>query len=143
MSKNFFVPKKIYEKRIAVCKSCDHYFKPTGSCKMCGCFMKIKARISQMDCPKLYWKSNSFDFDSTKKIPEVPDEIIKEVMELWPYIKTGKAKTQEKKKIMIELYNTIYGGHFKASTSCGSCLNNAFKGIEKIYNENPNYDKKI
>tara|TARA_R110000751_G_scaffold55897_5_gene119777 strand:- start:1364 stop:1795 length:432 start_codon:yes stop_codon:yes gene_type:complete len=143
MSKNFFVPKNIYKKRIAVCKSCVYYFKPTGTCKMCGCFMKVKARISQMDCPKLYWKSNSFDFEQTKKLPEVPTEIVNEVMLLWPYIKTGRATTIKKKKLLIELYNTIYGGNFSGSTSCGSCLNTCFNGLKKIYDDNTAYHKEI
>ena len=32
----FFVPQKVYEDRIGICKGCVFYFKPTGTCKDCG-----------------------------------------------------------------------------------------------------------
>ena len=31
----FFVPDKIYEERLAICRDCVYYFKPTGNCKRC------------------------------------------------------------------------------------------------------------
>ena len=140
---SFFTPKDVYEKRIDICKSCVYYFKPTGTCKMCGCFMKIKARISGMDCPKGYWKTHSFGHNKKAAVTEVPEAIIKEVINLWPYIKTGRAKTIKHKKLLIELYNTIYNGHYRVTTSCGSCLTSCFNGLKKIYDENTNYDKDI
>ena len=48
----FFVPDEIYEERLDICKGCVYYFKPTGNCKRCLCFMKIKARIGPMECPQ-------------------------------------------------------------------------------------------
>tara|TARA_R100000808_G_C2151215_1_gene160181 strand:- start:4030 stop:4428 length:399 start_codon:yes stop_codon:yes gene_type:complete len=125
----FFVPNKIYEERIAICKDCIFYFSPTGTCKDCGCFMKIKARISSMGCSQRKWLK-------TKEI-EVPDdlppEIIKEVLEIWQHIKTGRAKNKEAKKRMIELYNTIHNTNFSTGTNCGSCLKTCFTGIQSLY----------
>jgi len=63
----FFVPNEVYEDRIAICKSCIYYFKPTGTCKDCGCFMKIKARLAPMGCSQKKWQK------TTKK--EINDNI--------------------------------------------------------------------
>tara|TARA_R100000734_G_C3313328_1_gene104596 strand:- start:3 stop:401 length:399 start_codon:yes stop_codon:yes gene_type:complete len=125
----FFVSDEIYDDRLNICKSCDYYFKPTGSCKICLCFMSIKARISLMECPQKYWLK-------TKEVeqPEgIPDELIQEVIVLWGDIKTGIAKNQAAKKRMITLFNTIYGSNYDTGTSCSTCLNDCFKGIKRIY----------
>lgn len=45
-----------YEARIEICKTCE-YFNPVSSrCKICGCFMKIKARLDAAKCDKDKWK---------------------------------------------------------------------------------------
>ena len=51
----FFVNKETYKERLDICRGCEHYFKPTGNCKFCGCFVRIKASMSVMGCPKEYW----------------------------------------------------------------------------------------
>ena len=51
----FFVNKEVYKERLDICRGCDEYFKPTGSCKVCGCFMRIKASMGVMECPNEYW----------------------------------------------------------------------------------------
>ena len=127
----FFVPNEIYEDRIAICKGCVYYFKPTGTCKDCGCFMKIKARLSTMGCPQKYW-------DKTKEVetPEsLPQEIVDEILDMWEDLKTGRAKDQAAKKRMIETYNTIYNTNYSPRTNCGSCISTCFDGIKKLYNE--------
>ena len=128
----FFAPNKIYNKRIKICKSCVHYFKPTGSCKVCKCFMKIKARIAPMECPQGFWMK-TLEMERTTQIPK---EMIEEVLRVFPKLNLGKAKTHEDKSQIIELYNTIYGGGYSTTTSCGSCLSTCYDGIKKIYNEN-------
>jgi hypothetical protein len=131
---NFFAPDKVYKKRIAICKKCDFYFKPTGNCKMCGCFMKIKARISMMDCPKQYW--TCWDFDNKRQTPnkkEIPKPLIDEVVKLYPDFKNGKAKDVDTKKKMISLYNVIFNGHYAENTNCSACLNIVWKGLEELY----------
>ena len=131
---SFFVPSEVYKKRIDICKSCVYYFKPTGSCKICGCFMKLKARISQQYCPEEKWLAIS----KIEASQDIPEELIQEVFDLWPYIKTGRATNKDTKRQLVELYNTIYGGHYNLDTSCGSCLNSCFIAIESLYNENKN-----
>ncbi len=127
----FFVPNEVYEDRIAICKECTHYFRLTGNCLKCGCFVKVKSRISVMSCPINKWTKTT-----EVEIPkELPKEIVEEVLAVYPDVKSGRAKNQEVKKKMIELYNTIFGTSYKASTSCSSCLSSCLEGIRNIYYE--------
>jgi len=127
----FFVPNEVYEDRMAICKDCTYYFKLTGSCKICKCFMKIKARIAPMECPKKYWNKTT----EMKAPDNLPQELIDEILYLWKDLKTGRAKDHEAKKKMITLYNTIHNTNYGTGTSCGSCLSTCFDGIKKLYNK--------
>jgi NAD-dependent dihydropyrimidine dehydrogenase PreA subunit len=93
--------------------------------------MKVKARIATQECPQKYW-------GKTKEVEvrtDIPEEIIKEIVSLYPDLKTGRAKDQTAKKKMIELYNVIYGANYSTTTNCGSCIATCFDGIKKIYKE--------
>ena len=48
----FFTTDEVYKDRLDICRSCIYYFKPTGQCKRCLCFMKVKARLAPMACPE-------------------------------------------------------------------------------------------
>ena len=125
----FFVPNEVYEDRIAICKNCIYYSKLLGQCKVCLCFMKIKARIAPMACPQKYW-------DKTTEVEapdDLPQEIIEEILDIWKDLKTGRAKDVAAKKKMIELYNTIYMTNYKTGTNCGSCISTCYDGIKKLY----------
>tara|TARA_Y100001963_G_C6583532_1_gene354609 strand:- start:230 stop:628 length:399 start_codon:yes stop_codon:yes gene_type:complete len=125
----FFVPNEIYEDRISICKECVYYSKTLGQCKVCLCFMKIKARLAPMSCPNKYW-------DKTTEIEtpdDLPQELINEILDIWKDLKTGVAKDQQAKKKMIELYNTIYNSNYNTGTNCGSCLSTCYDGIKKLY----------
>ncbi len=41
--------------RLEICKNCPRLFKPTYTCRECGCFMQIKARIPSQKCPLGKW----------------------------------------------------------------------------------------
>ena len=127
----FFVPQKVYEDRIAICKGCVYYKSLLGNCSICKCFMKVKARIAPMACPQKYWDKTS-EVEVRKDIPE---EIIAEIILLWEDLKTGRAKDQAAKKSMIEIYNTLYNTNYSVRTNCGSCIATCFDGIKKIYKE--------
>jgi hypothetical protein len=127
----FFVPNEVYEDRIAICRGCVYYFKPTGNCKICKCFMKVKARIATQHCPQKYW-----DKTTEVETPEtLPQEIVDEILDMWKDLKTGRAKDQAAKKRMIETYNTIFNTNYSPRTNCGSCISTCFDGIKKLYNE--------
>jgi 5-methylcytosine-specific restriction endonuclease McrA len=128
---NFFVKNEIYEERIALCRECVYYFKPTGTCKVCLCFMKVKARIGVMECPQKYWSKTT----EVERPDDIPEELIEECLLIWDDIKTGVAKNVTVKKKMVELYNTIFGTNYKPTSNCGTCLNNCYQGIKKIVNE--------
>tara|TARA_R110002020_G_scaffold240290_3_gene453045 strand:+ start:4928 stop:5326 length:399 start_codon:yes stop_codon:yes gene_type:complete len=125
----FFVPDTIYQDRIAICKDCVFYFKPTGTCKDCGCFMKIKARLAPMECSQKRWEKTT-----EVVIPDdLPQEIIDEILDMWKDLETGRAKDVAAKKRMIETYNTIFMTNYSVTTNCGSCLSTCFDGIKKLY----------
>lgn len=47
--------------RLSICRGssknepCEYYFRPTGSCKKCGCFVRLKTRIANQSCPINKW----------------------------------------------------------------------------------------
>lgn len=124
----FFVPNDIYEDRITICKSCIFYFKPTGTCTDCGCFMKVKAHLAPMECSQKKWQKTT----KIETPDDLPKEIIEEVLDVWEDIKGGRAKNQAVKKKMIELYNTIFNTSFGVGTNCGSCLASCRDGINRL-----------
>ena len=127
----FFVGEKIYKKRITICKGCIHYSKILGNCTICKCFMKIKARIGPQECPKKFWAKTS----EVEVSDELPQHLIDEILDLWPDLKTGRAKDQDAKRKMIELWNTISGNNYNPGTNCGSCISSSFDAIKKLYNK--------
>jgi hypothetical protein len=52
---SFWVGKETAQARFDACKSCEHLFKPTNTCKQCGCFMKLKVKIAEATCPVGNW----------------------------------------------------------------------------------------
>lgn len=129
MSK-WFATSEVYKERIQICKNCSYYFKLTGNCKVCGCFMKVKSRIGSMYCPKGKWDKSYDKIDATD---ELPKEIIDEIINIYPYIKKNRAKDHEAKFKMIDLYNTIHKTHHDKGTNCNSCLAEIFNSMNKLY----------
>lgn len=50
-----YVSKEIRNARLDVCKGCERLFRPTGTCKECGCFMGLKTWIDRAACPLDKW----------------------------------------------------------------------------------------
>lgn len=127
----FFVPQEIYEDRMSICKSCVYYSSLLGNCTVCKCFMKVKSRIANQECPQKYWSKTT----EVEVRTDIPEEIIAEIIVLYPDLKTGRARNQAAKSKMIQLYNTIYNTNYATGTNCGSCIATCFDGIKKIYKE--------
>jgi len=127
----FFVPNNVYEDRLEICRSCVYYFKPTGTCKVCLCFMKLKCRLAPMECPQGYWQKTT----EIETPDDLPPEIIDEILDMWKDLKTGRAKDVQAKKRMIETYNVIHMTNYSPTTNCGSCIATCFDGIKKLYNK--------
>lgn len=43
------------QERLEVCRECVFLFKPTMTCKRCGCFMKVKSHLANAECPEGKW----------------------------------------------------------------------------------------
>ena len=125
----YFTSNEIRKERLNICRQCDDYFKPTGTCKDCGCFMKIKARLAPMGCSQGKWQKTT----EIETPDDLPQEIIDEILDMWKDLKTGRAKDVAAKKRMIETYNTIHNTNYSTGTSCGSCLSTIFDAIKKLY----------
>jgi len=50
------VEKQVAFARLDTCAGCPRLFAATFTCKECGCFMKVKARLSHAECPLGKWK---------------------------------------------------------------------------------------
>lgn len=50
-----FTSHEIRNERLDICKKCEHLFKPTRTCKKCGCFMSAKTWIRLAHCPEGHW----------------------------------------------------------------------------------------
>tara|TARA_Y100001973_G_scaffold63009_1_gene92311 strand:- start:1604 stop:1882 length:279 start_codon:yes stop_codon:yes gene_type:complete len=90
--------------------------------------MKIKASIAMMKCPVDKWLQTS----KKENITEIPEHLQKQIQEIAPKIKGGKAKDNETKQKLVTLHNTIYGTRYKVTTSCSTCLNDCYKGITRL-----------
>ncbi len=47
------VNKTVYNYRLSLCNECKHLNE--GTCEVCGCFVKHKAKWSTEYCPKHFW----------------------------------------------------------------------------------------
>lgn len=50
-----YTDKKTRISRFDTCKGCERLFKPTKSCKECGCFMALKTWLKDATCPLGKW----------------------------------------------------------------------------------------
>jgi hypothetical protein len=47
--------REVRDKRLDICKECERLFKPTYTCKECGCFMALKTWLKEASCPLNKW----------------------------------------------------------------------------------------
>lgn len=55
LNSNNYVDRNTRELRYDICKGCERLFKPTKSCKECGCFMSLKTWLKEASCPIGKW----------------------------------------------------------------------------------------
>jgi hypothetical protein len=41
--------------RFSICETCPSLLKVTNQCKECGCFMSLKVKLLQAECPLKKW----------------------------------------------------------------------------------------
>jgi hypothetical protein len=44
-----------FDRRMAICRSCEFLKRPAEQCSKCGCFMKLKSKIDRAHCPIHKW----------------------------------------------------------------------------------------
>jgi len=49
------VPAETQQARWNICNDCEKLYKPTSTCKLCGCFMKVKTHLVSAKCPANKW----------------------------------------------------------------------------------------
>lgn len=51
------VDQELYEKRLKICGGCEHLTR--GMCRLCGCFVELRAALKVRKCPALpcKWKA--------------------------------------------------------------------------------------
>ncbi len=50
-----FTSQEKRDRRLDICKGCERLFKPTRTCKECGCFMTMKTWLRLAECPLEKW----------------------------------------------------------------------------------------
>lgn len=50
-----YTNRQVRSERFDICKECDRLFKPTRTCKECGCFMAMKTWLKGAYCPLGKW----------------------------------------------------------------------------------------
>ena len=43
------------EKRLEICRACDHFKPAVQQCSKCGCFMQLKTTLHRAKCPVGKW----------------------------------------------------------------------------------------
>lgn len=54
-----YITQDIRNSRYKICLDCDKLFKPTKTCKECGCFMSMKTWLKNASCPIGKWDAIS------------------------------------------------------------------------------------
>lgn len=50
-----YAEKEVSEKRYSICLTCPEFLKATKQCKKCGCFMALKTKLENAECPIGKW----------------------------------------------------------------------------------------
>jgi rRNA maturation endonuclease Nob1 len=54
-----YTTREIRDTRYNECLGCDRLFKPTRTCRECGCFMAAKTWLKDAECPIGKWHRES------------------------------------------------------------------------------------
>jgi hypothetical protein len=47
--------KDLIQARLDICNQCEFFRMKTQRCRLCGCFMSLKATLTQASCPAKKW----------------------------------------------------------------------------------------
>ncbi len=43
------------KERLKVCDECEYFARLARQCKLCGCFMDLKSKLLEAECPTQKW----------------------------------------------------------------------------------------
>lgn len=59
-----FATKEAVKQRVDICKTCEYFDKIVfGSCKVCGCLVKLKAHLAGASCPVDKWDKTNHNWE--------------------------------------------------------------------------------
>lgn len=61
--KQLKVSPEIQKERMDTCLACEKLYKPTSTCKVCGCFMQVKTWLPEVKCPIDKWPAVKVEED--------------------------------------------------------------------------------
>lgn len=132
-----FATKELIKERMDICKACPHYFKATTTCKKCGCFMKVKTALANVECAdkeNVRWGKAKDTQAEHPSIEEMYYHYKSEI--LWigeRFDDPVHMRSVSFKQRTVDIYNLIYKGKHDRNTTCSSCLTEVKKGIRKAY----------
>lgn len=50
-----FSEEELAQERIKLCEICEHFARTTRQCKLCWCFLDLKTKIAEAECPAGKW----------------------------------------------------------------------------------------
>ena len=65
------VSDEVYEKRLNICRSCEHFDAQLTKCNHCGCLLNIKARWPTEACPIKKWLA-----ETPGRFTKIPQEVL-------------------------------------------------------------------
>ena len=60
------VETEVAAERFAICQACPMYIEKTHQCKDCKCFMDLKTKLPNAECPIGKWGQVKIDFKGRK-----------------------------------------------------------------------------
>lgn len=129
-----FVRTSVYNKRLEICKECDHFNAETKSCgtlvtgdevihngevkRTCGCFMPIKAKLAFLSCPLGEWGAQLSKREIVR-LKRLIEEIEKEGM-----------ITDSNRVQLYEFYRKTLDTVVD-NTTCETCVRNWYKELKE------------
>jgi hypothetical protein len=54
-NKKIISPEHLAQERLDICNKCENLEKNLDRCSVCGCFVKVKTKVSFEECPLHKW----------------------------------------------------------------------------------------
>ena len=48
-------PDELAAERMKVCEECEHFMHLAKQCRLCWCFMELKTKLLEAECPDQKW----------------------------------------------------------------------------------------